>query len=164
MGQNIDKQIEILWKENPKIPFMQSKEILAYGYKKGLANVLNKICDDISDNVEKNINKQISEKNDGFTGTTKELIETTNKLLTKIKNEQNKQNKQDELIKELKEKSQLTIQEKNQIVKQTQIELLSEIMVYMKNPKSDYLSLFDFIDNKLRQLETNGTNDILRMR
>lgn len=31
---NNSKRIEQLWKENSHIPFMQSKEILAYGYNK----------------------------------------------------------------------------------------------------------------------------------
>lgn len=31
----IEDPIEKIWKDNPKIPFMQSKEILAFGYKKG---------------------------------------------------------------------------------------------------------------------------------
>lgn len=32
----IEDPIEKIWKDNPKIPFMQSKEILAFGYKKGV--------------------------------------------------------------------------------------------------------------------------------
>lgn len=155
MEQNIDKQIEKLWRENPKIPFMQSKEIFALGYKKGVGSLANKLCDAIEKVIDEE--EKETKKDDGFIGTSKELIKQAEKQINKIK-------KQDQLIKELKEKSELTTQEKNQIVRQTQIELLSEILIYMKNPKCDYLSVFDFIDNKLRQLETNGTNDILRMR
>lgn len=33
---NNSKRIEQLWKENSHIPFMQSKEILAYGYNKAV--------------------------------------------------------------------------------------------------------------------------------
>ena len=35
----IEDQIEVLWKENPRIPFMQSKEILSFGYKQGIESV-----------------------------------------------------------------------------------------------------------------------------
>ena len=45
--QNVRKTItndpiEKIWKDNPKIPFMQSKEILAFGYEKGVESITNK--------------------------------------------------------------------------------------------------------------------------
>ena len=36
MDKNYDKQINKIWNENPKIPFMQSREILRLGYIYGI--------------------------------------------------------------------------------------------------------------------------------
>lgn len=75
--KNIDP-IEEIWKNNPKIPFMQSKEILALGYKFGKESI-----QEINHNVQK------EDTSKGFAGTTKETIEYAQKKINK-KNNTNK--------------------------------------------------------------------------
>lgn len=36
---DIKKRVDKIWKENSKIPFMQSKEILAYGYEAAINDI-----------------------------------------------------------------------------------------------------------------------------
>ena len=66
-----EKRIEQIWKENSKIPFMQSKEILAYGFNKGM-----EYCDSnpkpqqVNNKPETKKEKQIT----GVVGNSKETI------------------------------------------------------------------------------------------
>lgn len=55
---NNSKRIEQLWKENSHIPFMQSKEILAYGY--------NKAAEDFGDMPKKEESKENKSVYDKF--------------------------------------------------------------------------------------------------
>ena len=38
MNSKYNKEIDVIWKENPNIPFMQSKDILTYGYEAAIKN------------------------------------------------------------------------------------------------------------------------------
>lgn len=66
-----EKRIEQIWKENLKIPFMQSKEILALGFNKGM-----EYCDDnpkpqqVNNKPETKKEKQVT----GIVGNSKETI------------------------------------------------------------------------------------------
>ena len=62
-----EKRIEQIWKENSKIPFMQSKEILALGFNKGMEY--------------SNVSNTKNTKDGSFVGGTKEIIEYGNKVL-----------------------------------------------------------------------------------
>lgn len=63
-----EKRIEQIWKENSKIPFMQSKDILTLGFNKGME------YSSVSDTK--------NNKDDAFIGSTKEIIEYGNKVLS----------------------------------------------------------------------------------
>lgn len=61
-----EKRIEQIWKENSKIPFMQSKDILAFGFNKGM---------EYSMDVPSSITPIKKEKqNNGVVGNSKETI------------------------------------------------------------------------------------------
>lgn len=83
----IEDQIDELWKSNPKIPFMQSKEILAFGYTEGRKSINDKM-QVVVQSMEESI------KDESFVGTSKEFLEyveqktTTQKFDTK--NNENK--------------------------------------------------------------------------
>lgn len=89
----IEDQIELIWNENPKIPFMQSKEILVYGYKKGIASVVNKISDNINTCTSEAQNIKSKSDEGSFTGTTKEFFEHTEKEVEKRKQIEAKKDK-----------------------------------------------------------------------
>lgn len=81
----IEDQIEALWKENPRIPFMQSKEILTFGYKQGVVSVTGKLTSAL-EKANEVLNKSAKTQNEGsFTGTTKEFFEHTEKEIQKRK-------------------------------------------------------------------------------
>ena len=82
MEFNIEKEINKIWSDNPKIPFMQSKEILTFGYKLGLEK--SNSNEPIKEKKESKIDKSKNEDT-GFTGTTKEFLEHTNKEISKEK-------------------------------------------------------------------------------
>lgn len=114
------KRINKLWKDNPKIPFMQSKDILTLGYEFGYI-----------DGQDEKSNKE----NIGFTGTTKELIETTNKLLTKIKNKQNTQSSK--VTKEI-----LSKKEKYDLLVKVTADILENF-----NKTKDFLSVYGYVQD-----------------
>ena len=60
----IEDQIEALWKENPRIPFMQSKEILTFGYKQGVISVTGKLTSALKQANEV-LNKPTKTQNEG---------------------------------------------------------------------------------------------------
>ena len=81
----IEDQIEALWKENPRIPFMQSKEILSFGYKQGIESVTSVLSGALKEANEV-LNQSAKTQNEGsFTGTTKEFFEHTEKEIQKRK-------------------------------------------------------------------------------
>lgn len=82
----IEDQINELWNSNPKIPFMQSKEILAFGYTEGQKSI-----NDKTQSVVKSI------KDESFTGTTQEFLEHVEKETTKCQFDTNKDKKKIEL-------------------------------------------------------------------
>lgn len=133
-------RIEEIWKDNPKIPFMQSKEILKLGYKIAIEDLDKKP-------VNKDNNKK--EETSNFIGTSKELIKFSE---NKIKTTNNKSNKE--------ENQKLSI-DKSKIIKDTQMEILSDILFYMKNPNHDYLSLLDYIISKIANIQTDGTGNLM---
>ena len=114
------KRINKLWKDNPKIPFMQSKDILTLGYEFGYI-----------DGQDEKSNKE----NIGFTGTTKELIETTNKLHTKIKNKQNTQSAK--VTKEI-----LSKKEKYDLLVKVTADILENF-----NKTKDFLSVYGYVQD-----------------
>lgn len=127
----VDEQIEVIWKENPKIPFMQSKDILGFGYKKGIAHVANKMCDTIEKTIDsQEKKKQINENNESFTGTTKELINHTNKKLAK-ENQKSESDIKYELDKAKKE-------------------ILGDLCTYMKQTK-DFLQAYQYTKEKFNK-------------
>lgn len=85
-NQNVKKNIcedpiEILWKSNPRIPFMQSKEILRLGFNEGKKSLITEIS---------NINRPSQSNGDSdFVGTSKELIEHANKKINDNKKKVN---------------------------------------------------------------------------
>ena len=93
-------KVDELWKQNPKIPFMQSKDILRLGYELGKNESKNKNTTDkkVVDEVHKTPNsrhKNSSLENTTFVGTTKELIEYGQKTIkeqTTVKEEKHKAN------------------------------------------------------------------------
>ena len=66
-----EKRIEQIWKENSKIPFMQSKDILALGFNKGM-----EYCDGNPKPQEVNNKPEIKKEkpNNGVVGNSKETI------------------------------------------------------------------------------------------
>lgn len=81
----IEDQIEVLWKENPRIPFLQSKEILTFGYKQGIESVTSTLSSALKQANEV-LNQPAKTQNEGsFTGTTKEFFEHTEKEIQKRK-------------------------------------------------------------------------------
>lgn len=72
----IEDQINELWKSNPKIPFMQSKEILAFGYTEGRKSINDK-TQAVVQSMEESI------KDESFAGTTQEFLEHAEKETTK---------------------------------------------------------------------------------
>lgn len=78
----IKDPIEEIWNANPKIPFMQSKEILKFGFNEGKKSLITEIS---------NVNQSSQPNRDGsFVGTTKELIDHTNKKISQTKDENKK--------------------------------------------------------------------------
>ena len=133
-------RIEEIWKDNPKIPFMQSKEILKLGYRIAIEDLDKKP-------VNKDNNKK--EETSDFIGTSKELIKFSENKIKTINKKSNKE-----------EKQKLSI-EKGKIIKDTQMEILSDILFYMKNPNHDYLSLLDYIISKISNIQTDGTGNLM---
>lgn len=81
----IEAQIEVLWNENPRIPFMQSKEILSFGYKQGVASVTSKLTGAL-EQANEILKQPVKSRDEGsFTGTTKEFFEHTEKEVQKRK-------------------------------------------------------------------------------
>jgi len=81
----IEAQIEVLWNENPRIPFMQSKEILSFGYKQGVASVTSKLTGAL-EQANEILKQPVKSQDEGsFTGTTKEFFEHTEKEVQKRK-------------------------------------------------------------------------------
>ena len=67
-----EKRIEQIWKENSKIPFMQSKEILALGFNKGMEYCENNSSKQVSTENKPEIKKE--KQNNGVVGNSKETI------------------------------------------------------------------------------------------
>lgn len=67
-----EKRIEQIWKENSKIPFMQSKDILALGFNKGMEYCENNSSKQVSIENKQEIKKE--KPNNGVVGNSKETI------------------------------------------------------------------------------------------
>lgn len=67
-----EKRIEQIWKENSKIPFMQSKEILSLGFNKGMEYCENNSSKQVSIENKPEIKKE--KPNNGVVGNSKETI------------------------------------------------------------------------------------------
>jgi len=72
----IEDQIEALWKANSHIPFMQSKEILKFGYLEGRKSIGEKAQAAVQAMAE-------AVADESFTGTTKEFLEHVEKETTR---------------------------------------------------------------------------------
>lgn len=79
----IEDQINELWKSNPKIPFMQSKEILAFGYTEGRKSINDK-TQTVVQSMEESVNDE------SFAGTTQEFFEHIEKETTKRQSDDKK--------------------------------------------------------------------------
>lgn len=80
----MEKEIERIWNENPKIPFMQSKDILQLGYTYGY----NVGCKHKQNNVTENITQKTNEDKKELLTLTSD-INTTN-AINQIKNKRRK--------------------------------------------------------------------------
>ena len=132
----INDKVNEIWESNPKIPFMQAKEILRLGYELGTNASINK-------GKEAKQNKKISKTNDEsskheveeeriissneFVGTSKEFIKKTN----------------DMIIDRLKDKGKEEYEEKTKILK-IQIELTGNILNYMAANR-DFIDVYTHI-------------------
>ena len=67
-----EKRIEQIWKENSKIPFMQSKDILALGFNKGMEYCENNSSKQVSIENKQEIKKE--KQNNSVVGNSKETI------------------------------------------------------------------------------------------
>lgn len=76
----IEDPIEKLWKSNPKIPFMQSKDILRFGYTEGQKSAVSAKTSHLQPQ-EKPVTKD--DFDTCFTGTTKEMIRHAEKEMAK---------------------------------------------------------------------------------
>lgn len=119
----IEDQIDELWKNNPKIPFMQSKEILAFGYTEGRKSINDKTQTAVQPMEE-------SIKDEPFTCTTKEFFEQVEKETTKRQLGDNKDKK-----KTVCEETELKIEE-------ARFKLLDELDDFIAN-KCDLLDIYD---------------------
>ena len=70
-----EKIIEQIWNENSKIPFMQSKEILALGFNKGIEYCENNSSKQVSIENKPDIKKE--KPNNEVVGNSKEIIKYT---------------------------------------------------------------------------------------
>lgn len=86
----IEDQINELWKSNPKIPFMQSKEILAFGYTEGRKSI-----NDKTQTVVQSMEESVNDKS--FTGTSKEFLDYVEKETTKRQSDDKKNKNKIEL-------------------------------------------------------------------
>ena len=83
-----EKRIEQIWNENSKIPFMQSKDILAFGFNKGMEYCENNSSKQVSIENKSEIKKE--KPNNGVIGNSKETIKYAEQQikLTNIEKEQ----------------------------------------------------------------------------
>lgn len=116
----IEDQIDELWKSNPKIPFMQSKEILAFGYTEGRKSIIDKM-QVVAQSAEESI------KDESFAGTTQEFFEHIEKETTKRQSD------------DKKNKIELKIEE-------ARFELLDELEDFIIS-KSDLIETYNKVKN-----------------
>lgn len=128
------KHIENLWQNNPKIPFMQSKEILKYGFDQGY----NYKASEITDKPKTESNKQ---NDKSYKEVKRNKNEKTSKEMIEYEKEYNKT-----LNKQL-------IQEK--------INLTADILLYM-NKHRDFIEIYSYIkqlnNNIQRELAKQNNN------
>jgi len=117
----IEDQIDQLWASNSHIPFMQSKEILAYGYREGRKSIDANACK-LNETFE-----SVKEDKQSFTGTTKELIEHTDK--------------------EVKKRNQELDRDSKTYIR---LEVYNEILTYMKN--HDLIDCYNEFKSRQEQL------------
>ena len=122
--KNIDP-IDKIWNDNPKIPFMQSKEILALGYKYGKESVNSST---FNNSTKENV-KNESDSN-GFTSTSKEL--------TKYANNKGKNNKN----------NKLDYSQENQI----KLDIYNDILVAIQH-KQNLLDVYTYCKDKADNLK-----------
>lgn len=134
------KRIDELYKQNSKIPFMQSKEILKLGYIYGEEDSIKNInkLHNNSQYIKENTNK----KSNDFIGTTKDLIKYTDKKVN--------------IDKKIKKKEEFN---KEKIIKEANIKLLGEILMYIKTKNPDFIDIFNYLNNMVEKLQTNNTNN-----
>ena len=127
-----DKRINEIWNSNSKIPFLQSKEILRLGYEFGY--------NDSKKNPKKdNIQKCKSEEYDSG--------KTSREMIKYAENQINISKKAEHAKEQIKE----------ELIVDTKIKTLADILTYMKDPKHDYIGLFAYIKNEIDKLQTRGT-------
>ena len=139
--ENLDR-IEEIWTGNPKIPFMQTKEILKYGYEKG-----------IEDGKKINTNKTVQSKdikdiNQNEGKTSKEMIEYAKSVKneTKHKFEKEKIKEKIDFEKEkIKEKIDLTAN----ILEYIKNNDLVQVYMYVKELNADYQEKLARANNKV---------------
>lgn len=145
---NIEKEINKIWDNNPKIPFMQSKDILTLGYKYGIEKITKGIQLSIQSN-SKEEDKKKEKKDKNFVGTTKEFIEYTNKEVT----DKNKQKFGP------KDSKTVYIKTKELDIEKARLTLISEICGHI-SANRDLLSTYEKLksmrdesERKVRSLE-----------
>lgn len=127
----INDKVNEIWESNPKIPFMQAKEILHLGYELGTKNAIDKGKEDIKKASTKPPKKEEADEriisSNEFVGTSKEFIKKTN----------------DMIIDRLKDKEKEEYEEKAKILK-IQIELTGDILNYMAANR-DFIDVYTHI-------------------
>ena len=129
------KRINQIWKDNQKIPFMQSKDILALGYTFGFEDA-NK-----QKSPKENKSNQVVENSKEFIGTSKDLIEYTNNKKFKSNDPEIKKQK---LVAELN-------------VLNTKVKVTGNILNYI-NANQDFWTIVDYIKNINREYQDDLYN------
>jgi len=149
--ENIKDRIDEIYKQNSKIPFMQSKDILQLGYEYALKdNQISKVNKDKNEvkNIIQQNNEITSTKNNYVVGTSKEIISYSKKLNNELEKNNNKH--QEELKQQEKDiKTKLVKKHKLEIEKQKleiTTRLTGDILFYI-NTHHDIFSIMEYIKN-----------------
>ena len=124
------KRINQIWEDNQKIPFMQSKDILTFGYTIGFEDANKQKL------PKENKSNQVVENSKEFIGTSKDLIEYTNNKKSKSNDPEIKKQK---LVAELN-------------VLNTKVKITGNILNYI-NANQDFWTIVDYIKNINREYQ-----------
>lgn len=123
--QEITDKVNELWESNSKIPFMQAKDILCFGYTCGARDAIAK-CQAV-------VQQKQDTKDNSFVGTSKELIKEADKRIEESKKESDGEKRIKEYYERVKK---LNIQ----------IDITGSILNYMSAHRN-FLDVLDYIDN-----------------